>query len=91
MYPARPSTRIDENEARKIVGDKLIDEVLSMNCEFTSRVIDDCFGVYELSATAYNDIHKVTVYYLLDKEDVKNNGDDLGQCDYSDYSFEIDY
>jgi len=94
MYPAKKSNAIDENEARKIAGNNAVDEVLLECCEFTGRVIDDCFGVDEMSASVdfINDDGEnciLTVLFLVDKKAAAET-DDLGSLDYDDYTFTID-
>ena len=94
MYTAIKSDAINETEARRIAGNKAVDEVLSKNCDFTSRVIDDCYGVAEMSASVnFVDVDGnesiLTVLYLIDSQTAQET-DDLGNLDYSDYTFTID-
>ena len=94
MYPATKSNAITEDEARAIVGDKAVDEVLGLNCEFTGRVIDECYEVQEMSASvpcidADGEDRILTVLYLVNSEDAMAE-EDLGNLDYSDYTFTID-
>ena len=93
MYPARKSNSINEVEARRIAGDERVDEVLSINCDFSGRVIDDCYDVVEMSASVdfvdADGVDRVLeVLYLVDKTDAQET-DDLGALDYSDYTFTI--
>jgi len=87
MYPAIKSTAISEGEAREIAGNKAVDEVLAESCDFTSRVIDDV-DVVEMSATVDFNDGFLTVLYLVDR-DATYNCDDLGNLDYSNYTFVI--
>jgi len=93
MYPAIKSNAINETEARKIVGDANVDAVLALNCEPTSRVIDDVYEVVEMSASINcqdqegNDVTLV-VLYLVDADGFSET-EDLGNLDYSRYTFEI--
>jgi len=94
MYPARKSYAISETKARELVGDKAVNDVMSINCDFTGRTIDDCYGVTEMSAlieTVDKDGNDVilTVLYLIDTSDLTNDLDDLGNLDYSDYTFTV--
>ena len=94
MYPSIKSHSFNESSARAIYGNLAVDTVLRQNCEPTSRVIDDCFGVVEFSATC--DISKIknveadedtlTVLYLVDKDDFLNC-DSYDQLDFTDYTF----
>ena len=92
MYSAIKSNAINEDNARRIAGDEAVDKVLSLNCDFTGRIIDDCFDVYEMSASVeFMDKDGdgiLTVLYLVDKDETDNT-DDLGSLDYSDYTFTI--
>ena len=92
MYPATKSNAMGEDEARKIAGNESVDKVLSLNCQFTGRVIDDCYNVEEMSAsTNFMDDDEeltLTVFYLVDKKDCYET-EDLGSLDYSDYTFTI--
>ena len=94
MYGERKSSAISEAEARKIVGDKAVDEVLAVNCDFTGRLIDEVFGVTEMSASIEttdkegNDVI-LTVLYLIDSDSLIDC-DDMGNLDYSDYSFTVE-
>jgi hypothetical protein len=93
MYSAKKSNSIPEAEARKVAGNEAVDSVLDENCDFTGRVIDDCFGVTEMSASvdieiADGDECTLTVLYLVDSDSLSAT-DDLGDLDYSNYSFEI--
>lgn len=90
MYNAIKSNSISEKEAREVAGNKAVDSVLDKDCHFTNRVIDDCFGVTEMSASVEigNTELTLTVLYLVDSESLSEN-DDLSNLDYSNYSFEI--
>jgi len=81
--------KVTEEEARKQIGDELIDKVLSENCDFTNRDYT-IYDKTEMSASIKTDKYIVTVYYLLDTNDVNKNHDDLSKCDYSNYTFEIE-
>jgi hypothetical protein len=95
MNPATKSMSMSERKARQIAGDEAVDKVLSLNCDFTNRVIDDVYGVYELSASV-KFIHPgddeeatLTVLYLVGKHECDAT-DDLSTLDWSDYTFVID-
>lgn len=94
MYQAIKSYAIDETEARELAGNEAVDNVLKENCEFTSRVIDDCYNVLEMSASVDfvdkdGEDHILTILYLIDKTEAMKT-DDLGDLDYSNYTFTID-
>jgi len=94
MYPAIKSYAISEAEARRQAGNKAVDDVLAINCDFTGRVIAECFGVTEMSASVDiidqdGDERVLSVLYLIDTESL-TDCDDLGNLDYSDYTFTID-
>jgi hypothetical protein len=95
MYPEIKHNAISEKEAIEKVGEELVEKVKSLNCDFTNRLIDDVFGVVEMSA--YIDIDEgeyegctLTIFYLVAQDDVDNSGGDKGNCDYSRYTFVID-
>jgi hypothetical protein len=90
MNNATKSNAITEAAARAIVGNEIIDSVLAESCEFTNRLIDDCFGVVEMSASAkidHPDYDRVTVLYLVDKAELDECEGELDRLDYSDYTF----
>jgi len=94
MYPEILDHAIDEDEARKQAGNNAVNTVLAENCEFSNRVIDDVFGVYEMTAhadftDADGDERVLTVRYLVDKDQV-DSGVELENLDYSKYTFTID-
>jgi len=91
MYPAIKSDAINEDEARKLVGDEAVDKVLAENCDFTGRVIDDVYEVVEMSASVNfidddGDDRVLTVLYLINSNEQLNEMDTF---DYSDYTFTI--
>ena len=89
MYPSIKSNAISEEEAIKICGKELVERVKSINCEFTNRVIDDCYEVTEMAASVYFNNGKLTILYLI-------SNDEIEQCegeweyDYSNYTFVIE-
>ncbi|NCC59987.1 MAG: hypothetical protein EOM12_03420 [Verrucomicrobiae bacterium] len=92
MNPKKTNA-ISETEARKIAGDA-VDEVLGKNCDFTGRLIDECYGVTEMSATVpfvdqSGEDRTITCLYLIDNEQLAYS-DDLSELDYSVYTFVID-
>lgn len=93
-YPAIKASAMSETEARQNVGDVLVDKVLDQNCEPTSRVIDDCYSVIEMSASvdfvnSNGDEQTLTVLYMIDKSSFEDC-DDLGDLSYDDRTFVID-
>ena len=97
MYPAIKSNAMTEDRARAIFGNLAVDTVLSLNCDFTGRVIDDCFNVYEFSASCNiekirlpeNEEERLTVLYLESIDDV-DNCNDLGDLKWDCYTFVAD-
>ena len=95
MNNAKLDSWISEEEATALVGEEAIEEVLALNCDFTGRIIDDVFGVEEMSASIgietieYNNAEcdTLTVYYLVDKKEIDESEGDLSNCDYSNYYF----
>lgn len=83
------SNSINETKAIEIFGKDAVEKVKSLNCEFTNRCIDDCFGVVEMSASLkINDESTLVILYLIDKADV-DSFEDEGNFDYSNYTFEV--
>ena len=94
MYPAILDDAMDEETTRAIVGNVVVEQVFNEHCEFTGRVIDDCHNVVEMSASANfvdndGDDRVLTIRYLIDKDSAMEI-DDLGNLDYSDFTFTID-
>ena len=95
MYPAIKSNAISEDQARALVGDINVDAVMAINCDFTDRCISESEEVDEMSAsidcrdTAGDDCI-LTVLYLVDQQ-AAHDCDDLGNLDYSHYTFTVDY
>ena len=86
---------IPEVEAIKRVGVANIEAVKKLNCEFTGRLIDDVYEQTEMSASINcKDLNGedviLTINYLLDNSDIEDSGGDMCNCDYSNYTFEID-
>jgi hypothetical protein len=94
MYEALIDGALTEEEVVAIVGRDLVDKILTMHCTFTGRVIDECFGCEEMIASVeviIDDCERVlTCHYLIDTDDLRDAGDDLGELDYSNYYFTID-
>ena len=88
MYPAIKSNAIREEEAIKICGKELVERVKSINCEFTSRVIDEWEEVTEMSASVAFGEGRLTILYLISNDDIENHED--FEYDYSNYTFVID-
>ena len=90
MYNAIIDGAMDEAEARRKYGDRIIDKLLHRNCQFSGRIIDECYGVEEMIATEelHEDCqeHYLTVHYLIKKEEVITC-EDMGDFDYSNYYF----
>lgn len=91
MYTDIKSNALSEKEAIKIVGEENVEEVKSLNCDFTGRVIDDVFNVVELSSSIKckdleGDDCILTILYLVSKDE---EDEDMGNWDYSNYTFEI--
>ena len=89
MYPAIKSNAMNEEEAIKICGKELVDRVKSINCEFTNRVIDECYDVTEMSASVDFGEGSLTILYLIPNDDIETC-EDAGDYDYTDYTFVIE-
>jgi hypothetical protein len=94
MNPAVKLNAINEAEAIAKVGAANIEAVKNLNCEFTNRLIDEVYEQTEMSASINcedvdgNEVI-LTINYLLDNSDIEDAGGDMGNCDYSNYTFEI--
>ena len=88
MYPSIKSNAIYEEEAIKICGKELVERVKSINCEFTNRVIDDCYEVTEMATSVYFNDGRLTILYLISNDDIEHN--DTWEYDYSNYTFVIE-
>jgi hypothetical protein len=94
MYPSVKDCAIDEAKAIEICGADVVERVKGLSCDFTGRVIDECYEVTEFSAsTKFVDEDGVTrtleILYLVDNDDLEAAEDDLGRCDWSNYTFEV--
>ena len=87
MYPSIKSNAISEEEAIKICGKELVERVKSINCEFTNRVIDDCYEVTEMAASVYFNKGKLTILYLISNDEIEKCEE--WEYDYSNYTFVI--
>ncbi len=94
MYDAIKTNSLTEEQVLEKLGKDIVEKVKSLNCDFTNRVIDDCYDVVEMDASV--DIttgeyagYTLVINYLVKKDDLEEAGDDLGNCDYSNYNFEI--
>jgi hypothetical protein len=94
MYSAIKTNAINEAAAREEFGDTAVDYLLTINCDFTNRVIGRCYGVTEMSASIEapdksGEERTLEVLYLVDSDSLADC-DDLGSLDYSDYTFVLD-
>ena len=87
MYPAVKSNAVTEEKAIEICGKELVEKVKSLSCDFTNRLIDDCYEVVEMSASVDYEDGELTILYLIPKDDTDD--EDMGNWDYSNYSFVI--
>ena len=88
MYPSIKSNAISEEKAIKICGKELVEHVKSINCEFTNRVIDDCYEVTEMAASVDFNDGSLTILYLISNDDIEHG--DEWEYDYSNYTFVIE-
>lgn len=94
MYNAIKTTAINESQAIELVGQDIVDRIKSQSCDFTNRIIDDCYNVVEMSASIdltpddYGD-RRLVIYYLIDKDDLDNSDGDLSNLNFDNYTFEI--
>ena len=92
-----PKHGMSEEEATAIVGAELVKKALGENCEFTNRVIDDCYEITEMSAEVFgkdingNDVQVQVIYNVPNDsmEDDEGEPVEMDQYDYSSYSFFI--
>lgn len=89
MYSAIKSNAITEEKAIEICGKELVERVKSINCEFTNRVIDECYDVTEMSASVDFGDGSLTILYLISDYDIETH-EDAGEYDYSNYTFVIE-
>jgi hypothetical protein len=95
MYCNIKSDSITEEEIELIMSQENIQKVKEINCEFTNRVIDECFEQEEMSASIEcKDLDGcdcvLTILYLIDKDSLDLT-DDLSNLEYDNYTFTIDY
>lgn len=89
MYPAIKSNAISEEQAIILCGKEAVEKVKSINCEFTSRVLDECEEVTEMSASiGLEDGRELTILYLIDNNEL-NDCEDLGNLSYDNYTFTV--
>jgi len=90
MYNAIKTNAITEPQAIEICGIETVEKVKSINCDFTGRVIGDCEGVVEMSASVnFGQDQILRILYLIPSEQVANEDLEMDQYDYSNYTFEI--
>lgn len=95
-YPAVKSGTLTEKQALEIVDQDNIDRVKDRNCDYTNRLIDDVYDVVEFSASIECEDKKgneaiLVILYLVGKDDLEKNCEDLGGCNWNNYTFEIIY
>ena len=88
MCPSIKSNEISEKEAIKICGKELVEQVKSINCKFTNRVIDDCYGVTVMAASVNFNNGKLTILYRISNDEIEKCEE--WEYDYSDYTFVIE-
>lgn len=81
-------------QAIEVAGDAIVKKLDAKNCEMTGRLQTDGDDAVEFSAavtfTHPNDGECVLVaYYYQSPEDLKNAGDDLGNCDWVLSGYEV--
>jgi len=94
MYADVKKSAIIEAEAVNVVGVEAVARVLAENCDFTGRVIDEVYGVEEMSASILTEDRdgnecQLVVLYLVDADDLAACYGDLSTLDYSNYTFDI--
>ena len=92
LKDALKPNRLTEEQVVSMLGEEIVEQVKALNCDFTGRVIDDCFGVVEMAASI--DItdgdyawSTLVINYLVDKDDLDAAGNDLNNCDFSNYTY----
>ena len=93
MYLAVKPDAMTQYEVEKIIKEDDIERLLAKSCDFTNRVIDPVFGFTEMAASIPvigkdGEDYILTVNYLVDSEECEET-EDLGDLDYSNYTFEI--
>lgn len=79
---------ITEERAIEMFGAEIVGKLKSENCDFTSRCIDECYEVVELSASIkVDDDTTLVILYLVDKSESEVL--EMDQYDYSTYTFEV--
>jgi hypothetical protein len=91
MYNAIKTNSLTDVGARQVAGNAVVDALLTMDCAFTGRVIDDCGAEMSASldfvdADGYD--RRLTILYIVDSESLIVC-DDLSNLDYSNYTFQI--
>lgn len=90
MNNAIKCNAITEGQAIAICGKEIVERVKAENCEFTGRLIDECEGVVEMSASVnFGDDQELTILYLIPSDQVRDENIEMDQYDYSDYTFTI--
>ena len=85
MYPARRSNAIEEEKAIEIFGKEIVEKVKSIPCDFTNRVIDECYDVFEMFASIEHNDYHLNIFYLI--PNICSIEEDMGNWDYSNFYF----
>ena len=87
MDAVKPNS-ITEAKAIEMFGSEIVEKLKGENCDFTSRCIDACFDVVELSASVkVDDETTLVILYLVSKSESEDL--EMDQYDYSCYTFEV--
>ena len=85
MYPARRSNAVNEEKVIEIFGKEIVEKVKSIPCDFTNRVIDECYDVFEMSASIKHNDYHLNIFYLI--PNICSIEEDMGEWDYSNFYF----
>ena len=88
----RPIENMSREEACALLGERLIKEVESLNCDYTNRVTDGTewhgFTEFMSSLELGNNNYHINAYYYQKNEDVENT-EDLGSLKWEVQKFEL--
>jgi len=90
-----PKHGMTQEQATAIVGLDLVNKALSESCEFTNRVIDDCYEITEMSTEVFgkdlngNDVQLQVIFNVPNDSMEDDDGEpkEMEDYDYSDFSF----
>ena len=75
MYAATKTNAKTSNEIVSLYGKDVLNQLLSLNVDFSNRVIDDCYNVDEFSNTLVVGDNIIEICYLQNKDEIANCND----------------